>query len=80
MATRKDYQMTAEVMGRAFRASLRTVEEIKAGKGGAFGVEHAIGTLLLEIREDFARAYSRDNARFDKQRFDDAYLIATMKD
>ncbi len=79
MATRKDYQMTAEVMGRAFRKGLRTVEEIQSGKGGAFGVEHAIGTLLLEIREDFARAYSRDNARFDKKRFDDAYLVATVE-
>ena len=79
MATRKEYQMTAEVMGRAFRKGLRTVEVIKSEKGGAFRVEDAIGQLLLSIREDFAREYSRENARFDRERFLDAYLVATIE-
>lgn len=80
-ATRKDFKVIADALGAAFQVKNRAViNVIERNPDVALGVIAGVGDLVFQIALAHVQtALEQTNPNFDREKFVDAYLQATMK-
>lgn len=79
-ASRKDFKVVADALGAAFQVKNSAVNKVAERHPEMLGVIIGVGDLVFQIALAHVQtALEQTNPNFDREKFVDAYLQATMK-